>query len=207
MITIIGLERLIKTFGFSINQIAQELGIGKQTVYDWLKGKRKIPKERIEQLSKIPEFNHINKNLFQKEIDENTELEITLAHLNYLSARDSEEIVDEDGNIFILDPHAQSRRAMELHTPDESEDELKRTRALLHNDTDYLIGLNHSIDEIYSLALAALNGTFQQNDSSKIKAVTDLLILINMNKMTDELDKDVKELLKKHDILGGGMFG
>ncbi|TVX83304.1 helix-turn-helix domain-containing protein [Peribacillus simplex] len=207
MITIIGLERLIKTFGFSINQIAQELGIGKQTVYDWLKGKRKIPKERIEQLSKIPEFDHIDKKLFQKEIDEATELEITLAHLNYLSARDSEEIVDEDGNVFILDPHAQSRRAMEMHMLDESEEELKRTRALLHNDTDYLSGLNHSIGESYSLALAALNGIFQQNDASKIKAVTDLLVLINMNDMTDELDKGLKELLKKHDILGGGMFG
>ena len=103
-----------------------------------------------------------------------------------------------------------SRRAIELQMLDESEQiekELKRTRALLNNDTDYLSGLNHSIGESYSLALAALNGTFQQNDASKIKSITDLLVLINMNDMTVELDKDVRELLKKHDILSGGMFG
>ncbi|WP_197246392.1 helix-turn-helix domain-containing protein [Cytobacillus firmus] len=198
MFTIIGLEKLAKTFGLSVNQIAQDLGIGRQTVYDWLKGKRKIPKERIEQLSKIPEFSNVNKDLFQKEIDEADELEIELAYFQHLSAKHSEELVDEEGIPFTLDPYYQDRVALEKLKG--RAEEIKRTKELLRDDS-FLEKLNSFANEHYSVALAALNGTFQQKNVDKIEAVTDLLRIVNMNDMTDELSKDLKALLHKHDML------
>ncbi|WP_307802546.1 MULTISPECIES: helix-turn-helix domain-containing protein [Bacillus] len=205
-----GLEKLAKTFGLSVNQIAKELGIGRQTVYDWLKEKRRIPKDRLDQLSKIPEFSHVNMDLFQKEIDRADELEIELAYFQHLSAKHSEEIVDEDGIPFILDPYYQDRVALEAVKQKEGElkqkeEELKRTRLLLQDDTNLFNAFHRSTDEIYLLALSALNGTFQQDSADKIKAVTNLLVLINMNNMTNELNKELEELIKKHDIFGGAI--
>lgn len=200
MVSIIGLEKLAKTFGLSVNQIAQELGIGRQTVYDWLKGKRKIPKERIEQLSKIPEFSHVNKDLFQKEIDEADELEIELAYFQYLSAKHSEELVDEEGIPFTLDPYYQDRVAIEILK--EREKELKITKSFLQDDS-YMEELNSFTNERYLLALATLNGTFQQKNVEKIEVLTELLRFINMNDITNELNKDLKELLQKHDMFSG----
>ncbi|PEC39829.1 hypothetical protein COF54_24630 [Bacillus toyonensis] len=211
MVTIIGLEKILKIYSFNANQIAKEIGVSRQTVYDWLKGKRKIPKERIDQLIKIPEFSHIDKNLFQKEIYKADELEIELAFFKHLSAKHSEEMVDEEGIPFTLDPYYQDIIALETMKQREGElkqkeGELERTRLLLQSDTDSWNEFNRPMDEIYSLALGALNGTFQQNSADKIKAITNLLVLINMNEMTNELNKDLKELIKKHDIFGG-VFG
>lgn len=200
MVTIIGLEKLAKTFGLSINQIAQELGIGRQTVYDWLKGKRKIPKERIKQLSKIPELSHVNKDLFQKEINEADELEIELAYFQHLSAKHSEELVDDEGIQFTLDPYYQDRVALEALKG--RAEEIKRTKELLQDDS-YLEELNSFANEHYSIALATLNGTFQQKNVDKIEAVTEFLRFINTNDMTNDLNKDLKELLQKHDMFNG----
>ncbi|MFN7251811.1 MAG: helix-turn-helix domain-containing protein [Anaerobacillus sp.] len=198
VIIIIGLEKLAKTFGLSVNQIAQELGIGRQTVYDWFKGKRKIPKERIKQLSKIPQFTHVNKGLFQKEIDEADGLEIQTAYFQHLSAKHSEELVDDEGITFTLDPYYQDRIAIEVLK--ERAAEMKRTKELLQDDS-YMEELNSFTNEHYLLGLAALNDTFQENDATKIKLATDFLRMLNFNHMTNELHIDMKELLHKHDTL------
>lgn len=39
-----------RKFNMSFTDIAKELGVASQTVNDWVKGKRKIPKKRLEQL-------------------------------------------------------------------------------------------------------------------------------------------------------------
>lgn len=210
MIDIIGLEKVINVFNFNANQIAKEIGVSRQTVYEWIKGKRKIPKDRLEQLSKIPEFSHIDKNLLQKEIDKADELEIELAYFKHLSAKHSEELVDEDGIPFILDPYYQDRIALEAVKQKggemkQKEEELKRTSLLLQDDTNLFNAFNRPSDEIYLLALSALNGTFQQDSADKIKAVTNLLVLINMNIMTSELNQELEELINKHDIFGGAI--
>ncbi|MDM5226080.1 hypothetical protein QUF73_07635 [Cytobacillus sp. NJ13] len=210
MIIIIGLEKIIKTFNLNATQIAKELGISKYNVYDWLKDRRKIPKDRLEQLSKIPEFSHVDKNLFQKEIDKADELEIELAYFKHLSAKHSEEMVDEEGIPFTFDPHYQDRVALETEMQKEGElkqkeEELKRAKLLLQDGTNLFNAFNRPTDEVYLLAFSALNGTFQQDSADKIKAVTNLLVLINMNNMTNELNKELEELIKKHDIFGGAI--
>ena len=145
----------------------------------------------------MPETSHVNRDLFQKEIDEADELEIELAYFQHLSAKRSEELVDEEGIPFTLDPYYQNRVALEALK--ERAGEIQQTKELLHT-SDYLDGLTYSIDETYSLALAALNGTFKQNDATKIEVVTDLLRFIYTNNMTNGLNKDLKELIQNHDI-------
>lgn len=200
VIDIIGLEKVINVFNFNANQIAKKIGVSRQTVYEWIKGKRKIPKDRLEQLSEIPEFKNLNKDLFQKEIDKVDELEIERAYFQHLSAKHTEELVDEEGIPFALDPYHQDRLAIELLM--ERERELKITKSLLQDDS-YLEELNSFSNERYLIALATLNGTFQQKNVEKIEAVTELLRFINMNDMTNELNKDLKELLQKHDMFSG----
>lgn len=76
---------------------------------------------------------------------------------------------------------------------------------MLQDGTNLFNAFNRPTDEVYLLAFSALNGTFQQDSADKIKAVTNLLVLINMNNMTNELNKELEELIKKHDIFGGAI--
>lgn len=70
----IGLEFLINIYGLKNKDIANTLGISPVTVHDWIKGKRKIPPARIEELSNI--FKYIPKRYFQKELNELDKLKI-----------------------------------------------------------------------------------------------------------------------------------
>jgi hypothetical protein len=57
-----------------------------------------------------------------------------------------EELVDEEGIPFTLDPFHQDRVALE--TLKDRAEEIKGTKELLHSN-DYLDGLTYSIDETY----------------------------------------------------------
>lgn len=69
----IGLEFLINIYGFKNKDVADKLNISAVTVHDWIKGKRRIPVARIEQLSQI--FN-IPVEFFQKQLTEEDKIEI-----------------------------------------------------------------------------------------------------------------------------------
>lgn len=69
----IGFEYICRLFGVQYKDIADELGISKQTINSWTSRRRKIPKKHILSLSK--RFN-IPENYFQKEIDRTDELMI-----------------------------------------------------------------------------------------------------------------------------------
>jgi transcriptional regulator with XRE-family HTH domain len=75
----LGLEFICKTFQVEYKSIADELGISKVGVSEWIKGKRKIPQKRLEQLSRffsLPEY------LFQKEdLTEEEKIQIQLQSL------------------------------------------------------------------------------------------------------------------------------
>lgn len=78
----IGLEYIAKEFHLEYKEIAGEIGVSKQTIQDWLKGRRKIPKQRLEQLSNI--FN-LPEVYFQKELDHIEQAEITITYLKSVS--------------------------------------------------------------------------------------------------------------------------
>lgn len=204
MIIIIGLEKVIKVFNFNANQIAKELGISRYTVYDWLKGRRKIPQERIDQLAKIPEFRYLNKELFQKVIDDVDDIEIEIARSKYLSDRDSTEVEDEFYGIPIpVDPYAEDRQML-IELKDIVQ-EIERAKSLVFNK-DYLESLHSPVGERYLGALAILNDIFEQNDVKKINIAVEFLSLIK-NGLTDEVVKDLRMILQKQNIAGTGEIG
>lgn len=197
VIIIIGLEKVINIFNFNANQIAKEIGVSRQTVYDWLKEKRKIPKERIEQLSKIPEFRYINKGILQKFIDEVDEIDIEIARSKYLSDRDSKEIEDEFYGVPVIhDPYAEDR--LMLFKLRERVQEIERANSLIFNE-NYQGDLNFTNSEKYLSALTNLNNIFEQNDSKKINIIVDLFSLLNCG-LTNEAVKDLREILQDQNI-------
>jgi len=201
VIIIIGLERVIKVFNFNANQIAKELGISRYTVYDWLKGRRKIPQERIDQLAEIPEFRYLNKELFQKVIDDVDDVEIEIARSKYMSDRDSIEVEDEFFGVPVpIDPYAEDRQML-IELKDMVQ-EIERAKSLVFNK-DYLEGLHSPIGEIYLGALTIQNDIFEQNDVKEINITMEFLSLIK-NGLTDEVIKDLSKILKKQNIADTG---
>jgi transcriptional regulator with XRE-family HTH domain len=79
---LIGLEHIVKEFQLEYKEVAKTIGVSSQTIQDWLKGRRKIPKKRLEQLSKyfgLPEI------YFQKELTYMEREEVALHYLESIS--------------------------------------------------------------------------------------------------------------------------
>ncbi|MEK4922369.1 helix-turn-helix domain-containing protein [Cytobacillus sp. FSL R5-0569] len=65
----IGLEFICKVYDMQYKDVAKDIGVSNQTITDWIKGKTsKIPKKRLVDLTNIPYFEGINKDLFSKEL-------------------------------------------------------------------------------------------------------------------------------------------
>lgn len=73
VITIIGLEYILALYDMQHIELADKLGIKKQNINMWIKGKQKIPKKYLPVLE---ELFCINKEYFSKNIDEIDKLEI-----------------------------------------------------------------------------------------------------------------------------------
>jgi transcriptional regulator with XRE-family HTH domain len=61
----IGLQYIADTFHMEYKTIAEKIGVSKQTFQDWIKDKRKIPQQRLEQLSNL--FGIKETELFQRD--------------------------------------------------------------------------------------------------------------------------------------------
>jgi len=194
--TIIGLEKVIKIFNFNANQLAKELGLSRYTVYDWLRGRRKIPQERINQLASIRQFKYLDREVFQKKIDDVDEIEIEIARSKYLSDRDSTEVEDEFHGVPIpVDPYAEDRQML-IELKDMVQ-EVERVKSLAFNK-DYLESLSSPLSEKYLEALARLNDIFEQNNATRINLTVEFLsLIINTKELPDEVVKKVREVLQK----------
>ncbi|WP_180236378.1 helix-turn-helix domain-containing protein [Bacillus wiedmannii] len=78
----IGLEHIVKEFHLEYKAVAESIGISSQTIQDWLKGRRKIPKKRLEQLSN---YFGLPENYFQNELSYMEKEEIALHYLESIS--------------------------------------------------------------------------------------------------------------------------
>jgi transcriptional regulator with XRE-family HTH domain len=199
----IGLEKVIQVFNLNANQIAKKLGVSRQTVYDWLKGKRKIPKKRIEQLANLPEFKFVNKELFQKEINEIDKLDIELAYINFLSDKDSEVIEDEECGVpYHYDPYAQERSM--LLDMNSRAIELRKAETIIYNN-EFIEDLRSETGELYAELLGRLNNLFQKQKIEQIRVVDILLTQLSIwgtnDKLKNELARDLKQVLIKHKVL------
>jgi transcriptional regulator with XRE-family HTH domain len=76
---VIGLEFICKTYNTEYKEIAEFLEVKPQTINSWLRGKRKIPNNRAEQLST---FFNLPELLFGKELTEDDEQYIEMFYKN-----------------------------------------------------------------------------------------------------------------------------
>lgn len=72
----IGFKYICNLYNVQYKFIAKELGIKTQSINMWLKGDRKIPIKRVEEISQLEIFKGIPKEYYQKEFDEIDELKI-----------------------------------------------------------------------------------------------------------------------------------
>lgn len=96
MISIIGLEYILALYDIQHIDLANYLGIKKQNINLWIKGKQKIPKKYIPILE---EYFGINKDYFNKNIDEIDKLEIQKEKLK----KDLNPIIKEQQSVYIAD--------------------------------------------------------------------------------------------------------
>lgn len=47
------IEEVFKILGTNANSVAKEMGITRHTIYDWINGRRAIPKDRVSHLSEL----------------------------------------------------------------------------------------------------------------------------------------------------------
>ncbi|MGN2271662.1 hypothetical protein [Priestia megaterium] len=196
MIIIIGLQQVLNVFNLNAIKLGKEIGVNSRTVYDWLQEKRKIPKERVDQLSQMPQFKYVDKEIFQKTINSVDEIDIEIARAKYLSDTKSIEVEDDFYGLPVThDPYGEEiPMLLELR---DIEQEIVRAKSFVF-DTNNLEGLNSSIRENYLSALTSLNDLFQQNDANKIRNMVVLLSLLSNKRSTDKLVEDLTQLLKKH---------
>lgn len=95
-----GLEEILKINNVSITDLAKELDIARGNVYNWINGKRNIPKATLKYLSKrfgVPE------EFFKKELTEVEKVETEKAMIENLIQKNSFEYTDttegEEGEI------------------------------------------------------------------------------------------------------------
>jgi len=77
----IGFKYICNLYNVQYKFIAKELGIKTQSINMWLKGDRKIPIKRVEEISQLEIFKGIPQEYFQKEFNEIDELKIQKLNL------------------------------------------------------------------------------------------------------------------------------
>lgn len=92
----IGLEHIVKEFQLEYKEVAKNIGVSSPAIQDWLKGRRKIPKKRLEQLS---EFFGLPEVYFQKELTFQEREEIALHYLESISGEKEFPIVNEKDEV------------------------------------------------------------------------------------------------------------
>lgn len=73
MIRIIGLEYICQLYNVQYKQVAESLGISKQSINSWISGARKIPEKHLVKLS---EMFDVSQEYFQKELLEEEKIKI-----------------------------------------------------------------------------------------------------------------------------------
>ncbi|NEU30147.1 helix-turn-helix domain-containing protein [bacterium LRH843] len=194
----IGLQMVLEVFNTNPNQIANKLGVSRQTVYDWLKGKRKISEKRLTQLAKLSEFKFINKEIFQKEINEVDKHDIQIAYINYLAEKETADIGTEVVQ-FTKDLFKTERNFfLKLK---ESKKQMNMVEGFL-NDNEYIDELNDEYGVVYSNILGDINHLFVEKQYEKIGAIS---LFVEQLRSIDrsqnhELMNDVKKILQKHNL-------
>jgi predicted DNA-binding protein YlxM (UPF0122 family) len=122
---VFGTEYILNLFNNNPNQIADEFGIARQSVYAWIR-KKKIPKKRVKQLSdkfQIPE------EYFNKELTKSEMMRIEIIKLNNEDVAYEVPFTDDEGNEVGTTTHYENEWIIR-HLGDE-EDRMKKMESLL----------------------------------------------------------------------------
>lgn len=99
---VIGVQFITDTWQMEYKTVAEKVGVSKQTFQDWIKGRRKIPQQRLERLSEL--FGIKDLELFQKELTESEKIEIQILFFQRTDATNEIEVphIDDNGDEYIV---------------------------------------------------------------------------------------------------------
>lgn len=142
----LGLEFIVKMKNIEYKDIANYLGISSQAVSDWVKGKRKIPDNRSEQLSK---YLGIDKELIYKDLseDEKLKLHYKLSEIKDLKSNMEENNVSNFTQIkFNIEEYNDDSK--EVYTTSDLEKKIREERRKIKiKDADIMVS---QLKEMYA---------------------------------------------------------
>ncbi|MGJ7912615.1 helix-turn-helix domain-containing protein [Neobacillus sp. LXY-1] len=180
----IGLEHIVKEFQLEYKEVAKTIGVSSQTIQDWLKGRRKIPKQRLESLSKhfgLPEY------YFQKELTYMEKEEIALHYLESISGEIELPVFNDKDEVV-----GYSKKSM-------LEDEIQYLRDNIENrkkKNDFINELEKFLDT------DELKENPFLSNSSSIETINKTLTILQDDNLSNHL-KVIVELLSNDNQLGG----
>lgn len=163
------LAYICRVFEKKNKEVAEAIGVTPQTLNDWIKQKRKIPFNRLEQLEEI--FN-LDKAVILKQEDELSELERLKIKLAYFKSI-NEFIYDPSINEYPFWSHQIEIRKLNIMI--ENKELLQEVERLIQGG-GFIEDENYSIESVknYQL-LEGLVHVLQMKDETKIKQLQNIL--------------------------------
>lgn len=221
----IGLEYILNLYNMQHQELAKKLGIKKQNINLWIKGKQNVSKKYLPVLSKI--FN-IPEKYFQKELDEIDKMEIQNIKLNSELKNSEYEYEDtitdpdtgeeitvtqtsiDEGALFdfSLNSYNLNQRKLLIAIKDSMDRQFEE-----NNDEyrDYGLGNANEILELYERFLKLVNNADIDNNIIKRVLMGVQLAygkIFDSEKFVRKIAKDIKEYNKESKIWsdeeGGG---
>lgn len=160
VIEMIGLQYIADTFQMEYKTVAEKIGVSKQTFQDWIKGRRKIPQQRLEQLSNL--FGIKETELFQKELTDAEKTDIQILYFHHTDVFDEIEVphVDDDGKEYTVKYSVSQNKGI-IDFLHERSEEVK----LLESVSDAVSGENvegKANKELVEQLLSVIEGTPSQ---------------------------------------------
>lgn len=135
----IGLQYIADTFHMEYKAVAEKIGVSKQTFQDWIKERRKIPQQRLEQLSDL--FGIKDVELFQRELTEAEKRDIQILYFHKTDEWTEVEYedIDEYGKQFIVKQQVSQNEGI-IRFLHERDEEAKFIESVEQAVSDDLIG-------------------------------------------------------------------
>lgn len=132
----IGLQYIADTFHMEYKTVAEKVGVSKQTFQDWIKGRRKIPLQRLETLSKL--FGIAEVEWFQKELTDSEKTEIQIHYFqqsDVIEEVEATHIGDDGQEHTVMYSVSQNKSIIDFLQEKSEEDRLlERTEEAIRND-------------------------------------------------------------------------
>lgn len=136
VVEMIGLQFIADTFHMEYKTVAEKIGVSKQTFQDWIKGRRKIPQQRLEQLAEL--FAIKETELFQRELAdaEKTDIQILYFQKTDVFEEVEDTHVDGDGKEYTVKYNVSQNQGIIDFLQEKNEEDrlLERTAEAIRND-------------------------------------------------------------------------